>query len=233
MTLVPLIGITSHSRNSVGEVVLPGTYIDAVQSAGGNPILLPPTQTDPESLLNVLDGLILSGGGDIHPIHYNGEDHPTIYGIDDDRDTFEITLAKLALIKKIPVLGICRGMQILTVATGGNLIQHVPEVYGDTIDHRLDNPRRPIPHDVEILPESKLFQLLEESHLNIVSWHHQAVAEFSSDWQLAARSSDGIIEAIEHQTHPWAIALQWHPELSIEDPAHQRFFRSFVSACRV
>ncbi|MBE9011314.1 gamma-glutamyl-gamma-aminobutyrate hydrolase family protein [Pseudanabaenaceae cyanobacterium LEGE 13415] len=231
MTRIPIIGITSHSRNSLGEVVLPGTYIDAVLSAGGNPILLPPTQTAPESLLNVLDGLILSGGGDIDPIHYNGEDHPTIYGVDDDRDTFEITLAKLALLKKIPVLGICRGMQVLTVATGGTLIQHVPEVYGDAIDHRLDNPRRPIPHDVEILPESRLFQLLEESHLNIVSWHHQAVDKFSSDWQLAARSKDGVIEAIEHRDHPWAIALQWHPELSIEDPAHQRLFKSFVLAC--
>ncbi|MGG6268322.1 gamma-glutamyl-gamma-aminobutyrate hydrolase family protein [Leptolyngbya sp. AN03gr2] len=232
MTFVPIIGITSHSRNSAGEVVLPGTYIDAVQSAGGNPILLPPTQTDPESLLNVLDGLILSGGGDIHPIHYNGEDHPTVYGIDEERDIFEITLAKLALIKEIPVLGICRGMQVLTVASGGNLIQHVPEVYGNAIDHRLDNPRRPIPHDVEILPESRLAQLLDNTHLNIVSWHHQAVREFSSDWKLAARSSDGVIEAIEHQTHPWAIALQWHPEMSIENPAHQRFFRSFIAACQ-
>lgn len=233
MSHVPIIGITSHSRNSLGEVVLPGTYIDAVQSSGGNPILLPPTQTDPEALLAVLDGLILSGGGDIHPIHYNGEDHPTIYGVDDDRDTFEITLAKLALLKGVPVLGICRGMQVLTVATGGNLIQHVPEVHGDAIDHRLDHPRRPIPHEVEIFPESRLFQLLEAKHLNIVSWHHQAVGKFSSDWRQAARSSDGVIEGIEHRNHPWAIALQWHPELSIDDPAHQRFFRAFISACRV
>lgn len=232
MTRAPIIGITSHSRNLVGEVVLPGTYIDAVRSAGGNPILLPHTQTDPESLLDVLDGLIFSGGGDIDPIHYNGEDHPTIYGVDDDRDTFEITLAKLALMRQIPILGICRGMQVLAIATGGTLIQHVPDIYGEQINHRLDNPRRPIPHDVEILSESRLFQLLEETRLNIVSWHHQAVAEFSSDWQLAARSSDGVIEAIEHLHHPWVIALQWHPELSMQNPAHQRFLRSFVSACQ-
>lgn len=231
MTRAPLIGITTHSRNATNEVVLPGTYVDAVQSVGGNPILLPPTQSHLESLLDAMDGLILSGGGDIHPIHYNGEDHPEIYGIDDDRDTFEITLAKLALIREIPVLGICRGMQILTVATGGGLIPHVPEVFGDSIDHRLDNPRRPIPHEIEVLAESRLSKLLGETQMNIVSWHHQAVEFYADVWKLAARSQDGLIEALEHSEHPWAIALQWHPELSMQDPAHQRFFRSFVDAC--
>lgn len=232
MTRAPLIGITTHSRNPAGEVVLPGKYVDAIQSTGGNPILLPSTQTHLESLLDALDGLVLSGGGDIHPIHYNGEDHPMIYGVDDDRDTFEITLAKLALMRDFPVLGICRGMQVLAVASGGTLIQHVPEIYSDEIDHRLDNPRRPISHAIEVLPESRLCQYLEATDLNIVSWHHQAIANSSSDWQLAARSSDGVIEAIEHLTHPWAIGLQWHPELSMQDPAHQRFFRSFISACQ-
>lgn len=232
MTRAPLIGITTHSRNATNEVVLPGTYVDAVQSVGGNPILLPPTQSHLESLLDAIDGLILSGGGDIHPIHYNGEDHPEIYGIDDDRDTFEITLAKLALMREIPVLGICRGMQVLTVATGGGLIPHVPEVFGDSIDHRLDNPRRPIPHEIEVLAESRLSELLGKTQMTIVSWHHQAV-EFHSDvWKLAARSNDGLIEALEHSEHPWAIALQWHPELSMQDPAHQRFFRSFIDACK-
>ncbi len=233
MTRAPIIGITSHSRNLVGEVVLPGTYVDAIQSVGGNPTLLPPTQTHLESLLDVLDGLVFTGGGDIHPIHYNGEDHPTIYGVDDDRDSFEITLAKLALMRKIPILGICRGMQVLAVATGATLIQHVPDVYGDAIEHRLDHPRRPTPHEIEVLPESRLSQLLEQAQLEIVSWHHQSVAEVGLDWRLAARSSDGLIEAIEHLHHPWAIALQWHPELSMQNPAHQRFFRSFVSACRI
>jgi putative glutamine amidotransferase len=231
MTRAPLIGITTHSRNTNNEVVLPGTYVDAVQSVGGNPILLPPTQSHLESLLDAIDGLILSGGGDIHPIHYNGEDHPEIYGVDDDRDTFEITLTKLALMRKIPVLGICRGMQVLTVATGGRLIPHVPEVFGDSIDHRLDNPRRPIPHEVEVLAESRLSELLGKTQMNIVSWHHQAVELHSDVWKLAARSNDGLIEALEHSEHPWAIALQWHPELSMQDPAHQRFFRSFIDAC--
>ena len=232
MTRAPIIGITSHSRNLANEVVLPGTYVDAIQSSGGNPILLPPTQTQLESLLDVLDGLVFTGGGDIHPIHYNGEDHPTIYGVDDDRDAFEITLAKLALMRKIPILGICRGMQVLAVASGETLIQHVPDIYGSAIDHRLDHPRRPILHNIEIFPESQLFQQLGETHLKIVSWHHQSVTAVGTNWQLAARSSDGVIEAIEHLIHPWAIALQWHPELSIQDPAHQRLFRSFVSACQ-
>jgi putative glutamine amidotransferase len=230
--MTPLIGITTHSRTVTNEIVLPGTYVDAVQSVGGNPILLPPNQNSLDSLLDKLDGLILSGGGDIHPIHYNGEDHPEIYGVDDDRDTFEIALAKLALMRGIPVLGICRGMQILAVVTGGKLISHVPDVFGDAIDHRLNHPRRPIPHEIEIVAESRLAELLGATEMNIVSWHHQAVETYSEVWKLAARSSDGLIEALEHLDHPWAIALQWHPELSMEDLAHRRFFRSFVAACK-
>jgi putative glutamine amidotransferase len=232
MTRAPLIGITTHSRSAANEVILPGTYVDAVRSVGGNPILLPPNQSDLESLLDAVDGLIFSGGGDIHPIHYNGEDHPAIYGVDDDRDLFEIALAKLALMREIPVLGICRGMQILTVATGGDLIQHVPEVYGAAIDHRLDTPLRPIPHEVDVLPGSTLVNFLGALRLDIVSWHHQSVKTASADWKLAATSIDGVTEAIEHGSHPWAIGLQWHPELSMNNLAHQRLFRAFIEACK-
>ncbi|MBW4540089.1 MAG: gamma-glutamyl-gamma-aminobutyrate hydrolase family protein [Myxacorys chilensis ATA2-1-KO14] len=224
----PLIGITTHSRNSAGEVLLPGTYIDAIQTAGGNALLLPPNQPDPEALLNVLDGLVFSGGGDINPILYGGENHLSIYGIDEDRDAFELTLAKAALIRKIPVLGICRGMQVLAIAAGGELVAHVPDVYGDAIAHRLDHPRRPINHDLSILPNTRLAHLLETTTLNIVSWHHQAVKTVPQGWQISAQADDGLLEAIEHVQHPWMVAVQWHPELSGEDPAHQRLFHKFV-----
>jgi len=226
----PIIGITTHSRNEAGELCLPGTYVDAVQLAGGTPILLPPNQ--PEQILNILDGLIFTGGGDINPVLYGGEAHPTVYAVDPDRDEFELALAKLALTSQIPILGICRGMQVLNVATGGDLVSHVPEVYGDAVAHRLDHPRRPTQHDVQVFSTSRLAQILGTETLTIVTWHHQAVRTFSTCWQLAAQASDGLIEALEHQHHPWAIALQWHPEMSAQDPAHLKLFQSLVEAAQ-
>ncbi|MCY7274526.1 MAG: gamma-glutamyl-gamma-aminobutyrate hydrolase family protein [Phormidesmis sp. CAN_BIN44] len=226
----PIIGITTHSRNEAGELCLPGTYVDAVQAAGGTPILLPPNQPDPRQILQILDGLIFPGGGDINPILYGGTPHPTIYSVDPDRDDFEFALAKLALTASIPVLGICRGMQMLSVASGGDLVTHVPEIYGTAIAHRLDHPRRPTQHEVDILPESRLFNILGTSEATIVTWHHQAVRNLSSDWNVAAKAPDGLIEAIEHQRHPWMFGLQWHPEMSAQDPAHQRLFQAFIDA---
>lgn len=232
MTRAPIIGITTHSRNDNGEYLLPGTYVDAVQAAGGTPILLPPNQPHPEALLNVLDGLVLSGGGDINPDLYEGLPHHSIYGTDEDRDTFEFALTQVALKSTIPVLGICRGMQMLTVASGGSLVAHVPEVYGDRIPHRLDHPRRPIPHEVFLTPESRLAEILGTEALSIVSWHHQAARSVPLGWRLAAQAADGVIEALEHLQHPWMMALQWHPEMSADHPAHQRLFKSFVMAAR-
>ncbi|KAM3108674.1 gamma-glutamyl-gamma-aminobutyrate hydrolase family protein [Phormidesmis sp. 146-33] len=230
MSPSPIIGITTHSRNEAGELCLPGTYVDAVQLAGGSPILLPPNQ--PDQILNILDGLIFTGGGDINPALYGGEAHPTIYAVDPDRDEFELALAKVALTTQIPILGICRGMQVLNVATGGDLVPHVPDVYGDAIAHRLDHPRRPTQHDVQVFSDSRLAQILETKALTIVTWHHQAVRTFSADWRLAAQASDGLVEALEHQYHPWAIGLQWHPEMSAQDPAHLKLFQALVKAAR-
>ncbi|KAM3102538.1 gamma-glutamyl-gamma-aminobutyrate hydrolase family protein [Phormidesmis sp. 146-12] len=230
MSPSPIIGITTHSRNEAGELCLPGTYVDAVQLAGGSPILLPPNQ--PDQILNILDGLIFTGGGDINPALYGGEAHPTIYAVDPDRDEFELALAKVALTTQIPILGICRGMQVLNVATGGDLVPHVPDVYGDAIAHRLDHPRRPTQHEVQVFPNSRLAQILGAETVSIVTWHHQAVRTFSADWRLAAQASDGLVEALEHQYHPWAIGLQWHPEMSAQDPAHLKLFQALVKAAR-
>ncbi len=146
----PIIGITTYGRNEAGDVSLPGAYLDAVQRAGGVPILLPPHQAPLDRLLEKIDGFILAGGGDIAPSLYGGAPHPTIYSVDAERDAFELTLAKAALAKQIPVLGICRGMQMLGVASGAALIPHVPDVYGDAIAHRLDYPRRPTPHPLQL-----------------------------------------------------------------------------------
>ena len=227
----PVIGITTYSRSEAGEFTLPATYVEAVQRAGGVAVLLPP-QPQPDSLLAGLDGLIFSGGGDIDPACYGGEGHSTIYMVDHERDAFELTLAKRLLAAKIPTLGICRGMQILAVASAGRLVPHLPEAYGTQVMHRLDQPRRPTTHAVEALPDSRLAEWLNATKFEIVSWHHQAIQAAPIGWQVAATAADGLIEAIEYPQHPWMIAVQWHPELSPDDPVQRRLFGAFVAACK-
>ncbi len=226
----PIIGITTYSRSEAGEFTLPGTYVDAIQLAGGIPILLPPNQPDPQRLLEIVDGLVFTGGGDIDPDRYGGPSHATVYLVDEERDDFELALAQIILTCQIPTLGICRGMQVLGVASGAELVTHVPEVYGATIAHRLDHPRRPIPHPVQVEPTSRLAQMLGAIDFDVVSWHHQAIKAVPVDWAAVAYAADGLIEALEHQQHPWLMAVQWHPELSPESPVHQRLFRGLVAA---
>jgi putative glutamine amidotransferase len=227
---LPVIGITTYSRNEAGEFYLPGAYIDAVQLAGGMPILLPPNQPAPEQLFGFLDGLIFSGGGDLDPQLYGGDHHSSIYLVDPDRDAFELTLAKVALTATIPVLGICRGMQVLSVASGADLITHVPDVYGDTIAHRLDHPRRPIAHAVQITPNSRLANMLGQINIAVVSWHHQAIKTIPPGWAIVAQAQDGLPEALEFTSHPWMFGVQWHPELSPDEPVHQRLFQALIKA---
>ncbi|MBD1911773.1 MULTISPECIES: gamma-glutamyl-gamma-aminobutyrate hydrolase family protein [unclassified Leptolyngbya] len=228
----PIIGITTYSRSEAGEFTLPAAYIDAVQLAGGLPLLLPPLQADPTPFLEVIDGLIFAGGGDIAPERYDGDHHHTIYLVDEERDNFELALAQQVLQRDIPVLGICRGMQLLSVATGAALVPHVPDVYGDQVAHRLDNPRRPITHPAQIEAETRLAKILQVTNLVVMSWHHQAVRTLPDCWQAAARADDGVVEAVEHRHHPWLVAVQWHPELSPQDPVHQRLFQGLVEAAR-
>ncbi len=227
MSQPPIIGITTYGRNETNHFSLPASYGDAVQAAGGVPILLTP-QTHPARMLQIVDGLIFAGGGDIDPIAYGGTDHPTIYSVDPERDRFELHLAELALKSAIPVLAICRGLQIFTVVTGGDLVPHVPEVFGTTVAHRLDHPRRPIEHPVEIVAESRLALILETTSVSVVSWHHQAVRTLPPNWQLLAQAADGLVEAMEYQHHPWLLALQWHPEMSGRDSVQQRIFQTLV-----
>lgn len=229
----PLIGITTYHRDEAGAFHLPGAYVDAVQLAGGIPVLLPPNPVDPTHVLDKLDGLVLTGGGDIDPAFYDGSSHPTVYLVDAERDTFELALTKAALNYTIPVLGICRGMQVLNVATGGDLVVHVPEQYGDRIAHRLDQPRRPIEHPVQIDPQARLATFLGATTIEVVSWHHQAVKTIDPVWRIVASAADGLVEAMEHQQHPWMIGVQWHPELSLNNPPHQQLFQALVKAALV
>ncbi|MBE7380296.1 MAG: gamma-glutamyl-gamma-aminobutyrate hydrolase family protein [Leptolyngbya sp. SIO1E4] len=234
---LPLIGLTTYGRNRTDEFHLYANYLEAVRLAGGIPVLLTPGETHPEVFLARLDGLILTGGGDVSPDCFNGDTHPTIYSTDRERDQFELTLAKLALNATIPVLGICRGLQVLNLASGGDkLIPHVPDMFTD-MKHRLEPPNlqtraQPTQHWVQVSPHSRLAQIVECDRIPVVSWHHQAIKTVPPGWQMAAQAPDGLIEAIEYRHHPWLLALQWHPEMSMADGYQIKIFRAFINAAR-
>jgi putative glutamine amidotransferase len=226
----PLIGITTPSQGETRLYCVRSEYVDAVRLAGGVPILLPPGEPEESAfILERVDGLMLSGGGDIDPVFYQGAPHPMIYSVDSKRDRFEYALAQLALATDIPLLGICRGLEMLVVASGGTLVSHVPDEFGEATRHRT-HQSLPSEHCVQIAPESRLAKVIGTKEATIFSWHHQAASTVPLGWRVTAQAPDGVIEALEHEHHPWAIALQWHPELSINDPQQQRIFQAFVEA---
>jgi putative glutamine amidotransferase len=229
----PLIGISSYprfnSRLRDREVYpLPTSYVDAVRAAGGAALILPPGETVPARLLDGLDGLVLSGGGDVSPARYSGDPHDAIYGVSDERDHFEIELARAAVARpELPFLCICRGMQVLNVALGGALYAHLPDLGCSTVEHRLPE-RLHTHHLARVAPDSRLADQLGSLEVTVCSWHHQGIARLAPGLKAVAWADDGIIEAVEHESHASCIAVQWHPEMQLDDPAQQRLMQSFV-----
>ncbi|MEO1351493.1 MAG: gamma-glutamyl-gamma-aminobutyrate hydrolase family protein [Cyanobacteria bacterium J06635_15] len=231
----PLIGITTYGRNAHNQFHLYTNYIEAARRAGGVAVLLPPGEQHPNVFLDRLDGLIFTGGGDVSPDCFGGDSHPMIYSLDLERDRFELQFAKLALKSTVPILGICRGLQVLNLASDGDkLIPHVPDVF-TTLAHRIEPPNvetraQPTNHWVQVNSESRLAQIVEAERIPVVSWHHQAIKTAPPGWQVVAHAPDGLIEAIEYPYHPWLLAVQWHPEMSIDDGYQLKIFKAFVAA---
>jgi len=223
----PLIGVTTSIHSTTNDYCLRHEYISAIRLAGGLPMLIPPGEPNLNSILEWVDGILLTGGGDLDPKTYNGADHPAIYDVNRERDRFELSLAKFALESDTPILGICRGLEILVVASGGKLVSHLPDEYGEKIMHRQPQSC-PAEHNVHIIPGTHLAQIMGAGETKVVSWHHQAAGNIPNGWRLAATAADGVIEALEHEDHPWAFAIQWHPEISLNDSRQQRIFRTFV-----
>ncbi len=231
----PLIGITTYERNESAEFSLGANYVDAVREAGGLPVLLTPGEANIAQLLDRLDGLVLTGGGDADPALYGGANHPKVHQVNGERDRFELELARASLDRAFPVFAVCRGMQIQAIAAGCPLVVHLPERYGTEIEHRLDLAPGHVHitrHCVTLDPESQLAAIMDTTELGVASWHHQAIAKVPPNWQLVGQSADGVIEAMEYQLRPWVIAVQWHPELTHKDPFHAKLWRSFVDAAR-
>ncbi|MFP6737586.1 MAG: gamma-glutamyl-gamma-aminobutyrate hydrolase family protein [Planctomycetota bacterium] len=225
-----LIGIPTYGRNDDGHFFLPSEYVESVRRSGACPILLPPGEEHLDHWFELIDGILFPGGGDIEPARYGGGEHEMIYMVNPERDTMEFALLDRVLESGLPTLGICRGTQLLNVALGGTLFDHLPDHVGGEITHRLP-PREPTPHPVQVEEGSGLAEILGETGFTAESWHHQAIRDVAPGLTVVARAPDGTIEAVEKTDHPWLYAVQWHPELTAaEDPIQQRLFNTLAEA---
>lgn len=239
----PLIGVSARPRKP-GEVsgwpdthssVMQHTYLDGVWRAGGMEAIIAPralSDHEADDLVSRLDGLILVGGGDVDPALYGAEPHERVYGVDAASDGLEIALAKAAVRAELPLLAICRGMQVLNVALGGTLDQHLTGRPG-LIDHGQPGAGKAL-HEVAVESGSLLAKTQggATSIANCWSYHHQAVERVGEGLVVSARSSDGVIEAVEFADageRGWMLAIQWHPErTAATDPAHQSLFDELI-----
>ena len=238
----PLIGIPGRSdqssRSGTPIFAQNQTYVEAVATTGGSPVLIP-LNLDEGALRAIyerLDGLLLAGGGDLHPKHYGEAIHEKCGQSDEARDTVELTLTRWALAEGLPVLGLCRGIQVLNVAAGGALYQDIAsQVPGSLKHHDLgpDHSRKYLAHQVTVNSDSLMAAILGQRQVAVNSMHHQAVKDLAPRFMVVARAPDGLIEAIEDHDHPFALGVQWHPEELVEDaPPMRRLFEEFVSAAR-
>ena len=234
----PTIGITTYGPAAAADgdlplISLPAHYVDAVVAAGGVPVLLGASALPAEESLAILDGLIIAGGGDIAPETYGGAAHETIYSVNPARDSFELGLARAALARpELPLLGICRGMQVMNIALGGDLTAHVPDEFGESVLHRLP-PRVPTTHPVRVERGGLLGEIFADDEIPVCSWHHQAVRKLGRGLRATAHAPDGVVEAVVMDDRPFTLGVQWHPEMqALEDRRQLRIFEALVARAK-
>ncbi len=234
-----IIGLTHSIQQDEKRLYMPASYANVIREAGGTPIILPLTSCDQDiaAYAELIDGLLLSGGDDVDPRAY-GEDQLWSCGdISPLRDEFEIKLIRTLLEKHPdkPILGICRGAQILNVALGGTLYQDLKSQQPGCICHQQHQMSAYAAHGVEIRAGTKLHAIYGSTQVTVNSFHHQAVKELAEGLIQTAAAPDGVVEGFEKPDHPYCVAVQWHPELLVsreENAAHKRLFRSFAEACK-
>jgi putative glutamine amidotransferase len=211
-----VIGITAYAEPSVRwgvwdvpAAVIPLAYVDAVARAGGRALLVPPSEDAVEETLDALDGILFSGGSDIDPAEYGHDAHPETNGIRPERDRGELALLRAALERDLPLLAVCRGSQVLNVARGGDLVQHLPEVVGD--EKHKHTPGEFADHDVDVHEGTRLAELLGD-RAPVKSHHHQGFGALGEGLREAARAEDGTLEAVELPEKRFALGVLWHPE---------------------
>lgn len=234
----PLIGITPGFDYNENKVYINRGYFDAISLSGGMPVLIPITEDEGllREIVEYFDGFLLSGGSDVDAVHwgelnyrYNGEISPY-------RDKMELFIAREAVGKDKPILGICRGMQVLNIALGGTIYQDIYSQIKDVelIKHSQSAPKWYPTHKIKVEKGSRVFKAHNNDYINVNSFHHQAVRDVAPGFIITSRSDDGIIESIEHESCKFAVGIQWHPEVMWEKHSlHLMMFGVFVTSCKV
>lgn len=212
-------------------------YEESVRRGGGEPRVLDYRADAVDQILAWCDGILLPGGVDVHPARYGESPHATVTEVDQARDEFEIALIRAALAADVPMLAICRGMQILNVAAGGSLMQDIPSQAPSDITHAVVNPKNAIAHEVWVTPGSVLWTLMKDAieagdALKVNSRHHQAVQRLAAGFEVTATAPDGIIEAMERTPARFCVGVQWHPENFWRTGEFRPLFEGFVAACQ-
>ena len=232
----PLIGITTFRVTSKIGLTVQGitqAYVEAVRDTGALPVLIPLglEEADLDQLFGSIAGLVLTGGGDLDPSLYGADMHPAIYNIDQDRDRIEMHLASRFVQEEKPFLAICRGMQVLNVALGGDLYTDIEDQHPGGTRHSFwpGFPRNHRAHQVQVSEGSRLSKIAGEPILDVNSIHHQSVNRLATGLQPTGYSPDGVLEAVELTDHPFGLGVQWHPEALMDAPS-TRLFEAFVAA---
>ena len=227
----PVIGITSYAQEATWGVwklpaaLVPLAYVDSIELAGGRAVVIPPTEDDVQATLDALDGIVFSGGADVDPVRYGANAHPETDTPQARRDAGEMALMQAALERDMPTLAICRGFQLLNVARGGDLIQHLPEEVGNDVHKQI--PGEFAVHPVEVKEGSQLGGIVGSTP-EVTSHHHQALGRVGEGLVETAWAADGTLEGVEDPSQRFLVGVQWHPEAS-EDAA---LFEALVEHAR-
>ncbi|RWB81194.1 gamma-glutamyl-gamma-aminobutyrate hydrolase family protein [Mesorhizobium sp.] len=231
----PVIGIVSNFDVEKDGYFCLVHYVSAIEKAGAVPIILPYLKEDDVSaLLDLVSGLVLTGGGDFPTELYGAPPHPAVQRMIPERDDFEFALARSAFDRPMPVLGICRGMQMLNVVGGGTIYPHTLDELQNVIDHRDGTPLDKTVHEVQLERDTQLWRLCgaQSSSFRVNSYHHQAVKQLAPEFVVSARADDGVVEAIEAPGRPFMVGVQWHPEWMYDsEPACRNLIDNFARAC--
>lgn len=224
----PIIGVSRCSRLD--------DYLASIEQAGGRPRVLEVSESA-KKVLSEIHGLLLTGGGDVDPVFYGEERHPATEDAEPGRDEFELDLARRAVDSGVPLLAICRGAQVLNVATGGTLVQDIPSEVKTDLAHTIEQPKNAPAHDVAVVPGSKLHQILGDAvtaahTCRVNSRHHQSVGKLGTALAATATAPDGVIEAIEAPAAEFCVGVQWHPENFWRTGEFRGLFEAFVAIAR-